>query len=133
MNRVVVDSNVYISALVFGGVPQQVFEVIQAQRLNLYISQPIMDEVAEVLARKFKWTIGNLEEFLPPLWEGCIVVTPTVSINACKDPDDNRVLECALTGRVHLIISSDDHLKQLKSFQGIGIVRPVDFLRMLPK
>jgi predicted nucleic acid-binding protein len=56
-----VDSNVYISALVFGGVPQQVFDLIESQdALGLCISQPIMEEVAEVLARKLTGPPKNL-------------------------------------------------------------------------
>jgi predicted nucleic acid-binding protein len=83
----VVDSNVYISAPVFGGVPQAVFDVIETQdALELCISQPIMDEVAEVLARKFDWTESDLGAFLPPLWRRCIVVTPTVAVGVCDDP-----------------------------------------------
>ncbi len=91
MTRIIVDSNVYISALVFGGVPQAVFDAIEAQdTLELCISHPIMEEVAEVLARKFGWTETELEGFLPLLWRRCIVVTPTAAVRICDDPDDNR-------------------------------------------
>jgi uncharacterized protein len=47
------------------------------------------------------------------------------------DPDDDRVLECAVSGHADLIVSGDQHLTRLESFRGIGIVRPVDFLRTL--
>jgi hypothetical protein len=47
------------------------------------------------------------------------------------DEADNRILECAVVGKAHLIVSGDHHLRRLKSFQGIGIVRPVDLLRTL--
>jgi predicted nucleic acid-binding protein len=47
------------------------------------------------------------------------------------DPDDDRILECAVAGAADLIVSGDHHLNRLKSFRGIGIVRPVDFLRTL--
>jgi hypothetical protein len=49
-----------------------------------------MEEVAEVLARKFGWTETELEGFLPLLWRRCIVVTPTAAVRICDDPDDNR-------------------------------------------
>jgi len=62
-----VDTNVYISALVFGGVPQRVFDLIELRGQELFVSQPIMDEVAEVLARKFAWTEADLDGFLPAL------------------------------------------------------------------
>jgi hypothetical protein len=49
-----------------------------------------MEEVAEVLARKFGWTETELEGFLPLLWRRCVVVTPTAAVRICDDPDDNR-------------------------------------------
>jgi uncharacterized protein len=47
------------------------------------------------------------------------------------DPDDDRILECALAGKADLVVSGDRHLRKLKSFRGIGIVHPSDFLRTL--
>jgi hypothetical protein len=58
-------------------VPQKVFDLIESQdALGLHISRPIMDEVAEVLARKFDWTAAELVGFLPPLWQRCSVPRP---------------------------------------------------------
>ena len=94
MIRVVVDANVYISALVFGGAPQDVLDLIRMRRLHLYISRSIMDEVAGVLLRKFDWTAREVEYALPPLWGGCIVVKPAVRLHISPDPDDDHVLEC---------------------------------------
>jgi len=60
---------------------------------------------------------------------GCI---PGLKIDAIKrDEDDNRVLECAVAGRADLIVSGDRDLTELKSFRGIGIVRPADFDRII--
>jgi uncharacterized protein len=60
------------------------------------------------------------------------IVIPKVSISAIADDEaDNRILECAVAGKANLVVSGDQHLQRLKSFQGIGIVRPVDFLRIL--
>jgi putative PIN family toxin of toxin-antitoxin system len=124
-----VDSNVYISALVFGGAPQAVFDVIECQdTLDLCISRPIKEEVAEVLARKFDWTETDLESFLPPLWRRCIVVTPTVAVRICDDPDDNRILECAQAAAASFIVTGDDDLLRLKLFGSAKIVTPRAFV-----
>jgi uncharacterized protein len=129
VTRTVVDSNVYISALVFGGVPQAVFDVIEAHdTLELCISQAIMDEVAEVLARKFDWTEPDLKAFLPPLWRRCIVVTPTVAVRICDDPDDNRILECAQAAEATFIVTGDDDLLRLRRFGPTKIVTPRAFV-----
>jgi predicted nucleic acid-binding protein len=89
--RVVSDSNVYISALVFGGVPQHVLDEIDRQKGSLYICRPIVEEVAAVLAGKFGWSQDELDEFLPPLWERCILIAPAAGPRICSDSDDDRL------------------------------------------
>ena len=125
-----VDANVYISALVFGGVPQKVLELIQSKGLKIYVCQPIMDEVSEVLPRKFNWSRHELDRFLPALWERCTVITPQVRVSVCQDPDDNRILECAQESGAAYIVTGDDHLLRLKRFavrqscpQGLSVMR----------
>ena len=60
------------------------------------------------------------------------IVTPHIVLDVIvDDPDDNRILECAVAGNADLIVSGDRHLTRLKSVQGTGIVRPADFLRIL--
>ncbi len=60
------------------------------------------------------------------------IVEPKFTLNAVKaDPDDDRILECAVEGNADVIVSGDRHLTRLKGFQGIGIMRPIDFLRTL--
>jgi putative PIN family toxin of toxin-antitoxin system len=105
--RVVLDANVYISALVFGGAPQDVLDLIQMRLLNLYISRSIMDEVAGVLARKFDWTAREVEHALPPLWGRCIVVKPTVRLRISPDPDDNHVLKCVEAAEADFLVTGN--------------------------
>lgn len=71
MTTIVIDANVYISALVFGGVPQKAIQLSQRKDWQVCISRPIIDEVAETLAEKFDWTKAELNFALPPLWERC--------------------------------------------------------------
>jgi len=60
------------------------------------------------------------------------MVEPNITLRVIQsDPDDDRILECAVAGNADLIVSGDRHLTKLKEFQGIGIVRPIDFLRTL--
>jgi predicted nucleic acid-binding protein len=66
VTRVVADSNVYISALVFGGVPRQVLDLLYGERFALYISKSIMDEGAGTLREKFNWSRQDIQTFLRP-------------------------------------------------------------------
>jgi predicted nucleic acid-binding protein len=60
------------------------------------------------------------------------IVTPQITVHVItNDPDDNRILECAVEGQAHLIVSGDRDLRRLKVYQDIPIVTPTDFLRTL--
>ena len=83
---VVIDSNLYISALVFGGPPQQLFDVLRRDEARIYISPFIVGEVSGTLARKFGWTPEALDEFLPPLWERCVIINPKIRLKAVPIP-----------------------------------------------
>lgn len=129
MIRVVADSNVYISALVFGGVPQQALDLIFSQGLPLYISPSIMDEVASILSAKFNWSRQELENFLPPLWKRCIVIKPTIRLKVCPDPDDNHVLECAAAAQADFLITGNaKHFP--KTYKSTKVISPRQFLDM---
>jgi len=129
MTKVVVDANVYISALVFGGAPQQVLDLIQRQGLSLYISESIMNEVAGTLLQKFNWTEAEARWFLPPLWERCIILRPTIRLKVCPDPDDNHILECARAGQADFLITGNaKHFP--KSYETTKVISPRQFLQM---
>jgi len=130
MTRVVADTNVYISALVFGGVPQRVLDLIFSRGLLLYISPSIMDEVTGTLVAKFDWTRKDVEMFLPPLWDRCIVIKPTIRLKVSPDPDDNHILECAAAAEAAFLITGN--AKHFPKSHGItGIVSPRQMLDTL--
>jgi len=107
VTKVVLDANVYISALVFGGSPQKLLDLMLSQNVSLYISQSIMDEVEGVLRKKFGWTRAETTRFLPPLWERCTIIKPALSLAISPDPDDNHVLECAQAARADFLITGN--------------------------
>jgi hypothetical protein len=85
-----------------------------------------------VLRNKFDWQEKRLIARLKKIVRCAVVVTPTITLNAItSDPDDNRVLECAVEGKADLIVSGDQDLHRLETYEGIPIVTPLDFLRTL--
>ncbi len=76
MLRIVVDTNVYVSALNFGGVPDQVLELAR-RRIELFISMPIVREVGGVLKRKFRWPSNRAREAAATIREFASSVEPT--------------------------------------------------------
>ncbi len=66
--RIVADTNVIVSALVFGGVPRLVFEMVDDDRCKLYYSPEIQSETRRILRSKFGWDEGNLDRYLGTFW-----------------------------------------------------------------
>jgi uncharacterized protein len=130
VTKVVLDSNVYISALIFGGVPEKVLDLISSQGLILCISHFIIDEVTGILIEKFDWTRKDVETFLPPLWERCVMVHPGIRLRVCPDPDDNYVLECAVTAEADFLVTGNaKHFP--KSYKTTNVVSPRQLLEIL--
>ncbi len=125
MLRVVADTNVYMSALNFGGVPDQVLAPARRGTIELFVSKPILQEIEGVLKRKFGWPPGRTREALATLGEFTKGVEPTERVAVVeKDEPDNRVLECALAAKATVIVSGDSHLRELGSFRGARILGP---------
>ena len=135
MIRAVLDSNVVISALLFGGRASPLVPAWKHGRFTWLISQVLVQEYVRVLHYpKFKLTRDEIralieEEILP---YGTPVTVTRVRRVIAADPSDNDVLACALVGRADRIVSGDHHLRDLKVYRGIPIVSPVEFLEWLP-
>ena len=133
--RAVVDANVLLSALLGGRGTRPVLDALRTRRFQLFTSEPLLEELVSVLSRP-QWqrlvTRTQARELLVILREAATMVHPAEHVTACRDPDDNAVLECALTGRAHCLVTGDKDLLALHPFRGIRILRPADFLRLLP-
>lgn len=129
MIRIVADTNIIISALVFGGLPRQIIDLATLGVCEIYYSTPIRNEVEHVLEKKFGWSRDEIQNRLPLLFSWFVQVHPRVSLAAVKDdPDDDRILECAVAAQAQAIISGDRHLLQLGSFESIPVLTPRQFL-----
>jgi putative PIN family toxin of toxin-antitoxin system len=128
VNRVTLDSNVYLSGFVFGGKPKLLEMAIDGE-IEAAVSDPIIQEVRRHLLGKFGWSEPRAAEAVESITEFAKHVTPTEAIDTVPtDPDDNRVLECAVSAGSQTIVTGDDDLLRLVAFRGIEIVRVADFL-----
>lgn len=130
MLRVTPDTNILVSGLVYQrGKPYQLLRMALAGEINMTVSQPILDELGDVLARKFKMTDTAIEEAKAIVRQAARIVTPAVQIDVIKeDPPDNRILECAVTGGSDYIVTGDKDLLRLKQYDSIRIVKVADFM-----
>lgn len=132
MTRVVLDTNVFVSAFLFGGKPRLILDWVEQGRIALCYSAPMRTEV-EVLAEKFHWRPEMIDFACGPYWTGGLRVKPRRQIQACSDPDDDHVLECAVEAQAEFIVTGDKHLLNMSPFEQILILTPAQFLRsMLP-
>ena len=132
MIRVVLDSNVYISALLFGGNPRRVMELAQAGVFQTFTSPEIIEEIEDVLRRKFGWRETRIRGAANATWRIAMQAARAEELKDCPDPDDNRILECAVAGRAHFIITGDRDLLGLHPYRRIAIVSPRAFLDAIP-
>ena len=133
--KIVLDTNILVSALVFGGKPKTVLEAVIEGRARLILSDPLLEELKGVLeGSKFRYPQKATQVILDSLILIADVVTPLVEIHhITRDPDDNRVLECAIEGHADFIVSGDLDLLDLGEFNGIPIESPAQFMRELGK
>lgn len=132
MKKVLADTNVLISALLFGGQPRQVLNFAIEKKILLITSPVLLSELVGVLARKFSWEDKKLQILDKKLRKLIILIEPKQTVDVIKDdPADNRVLECAWKAKVDFIVSGDKHLLTLSKFKGIPILSPSEFLKNL--
>src|SRR5260221_6206122 len=125
--RVLLDTNILISALGFGGKPRQILKLVLEGKIKAISSPILLAELHEVIRKKFPILALDLPRIEKKMRKIFFIVHPTKSIDVVRDVDDNRVLEAALAGACKNIITGDTDLLDLKTFQGINIVTPNTF------
>jgi putative PIN family toxin of toxin-antitoxin system len=128
--RVVLDTNVLISAILFGGKPRQILEKAIRGEIRLSISEPILEELSGVLRRsKFDYSPEMIQFILTELTGIADFVNPSEAIDiVLEDPDDNRILECAVEAEANYIITGDFHLLKLSRYRNIEVLNGIEFL-----
>jgi putative PIN family toxin of toxin-antitoxin system len=129
--RVVLDSNVFISALVFGGKPREILDLALKGLIEVAVSDDILEEIKEVLqGKKFQFPKRMVRGLLSEIEDLANLVEPEEKIEAVlEDPEDNRVFECAVGSGASVIVTGDSHLLALQNFGRIKIMNPNEFLR----
>jgi uncharacterized protein len=126
---ITVDSNVYISAFVYGGKPLRVLQMAVDGEIEVASSGPILDETLRVLREKFELTQEDLLD--AEIWlrnfTRSVQISETLAV-VNEDPDDDRVLECAVSSGSEVIVSGDKDLLRLGTYRGIKIMPVSGFL-----
>ena len=133
MLKVVLDTNVLISAILFGGKPRQILEKAIRRQIRLCLSEPILEELKGILQRsKFDYSPEMIQFILTELIGIADFVNPSETINVVlEDPEDNRILERAVEAKANYIITGDFHLLKLNRYLDIEVLNAAAFLERL--
>lgn len=132
--RLVLDTNIVISSLLWGGIPRQLLELGRDNQVTLFTSSPLLDELADVLGReKFKMLLASQDitpAFLMQRY-GLLarLVTPQPIKRTVRDRDDDVVIATALAAKADVIATGDNDLLVLHPYHGIRILNAGDALR----
>jgi len=131
--KVVIDTNVFVSGLTFKGKPREVLDLVWRGDIEACISSFILKELEETLKKDFGWNRDQIKHTIEKIKDKTTLVHPRNKVSVIKEKDvDNRILECAVEGRVQYLISGDrKHLLPLKEYQRTKILSPAEFLRVL--
>jgi putative PIN family toxin of toxin-antitoxin system len=131
--KVVFDTNILVSALVFpGGRADIALRRIIEERDRLLLSRAILDELLGILARKFSRDAEELAHVAVFLSDLSIVVKPRRKLSVLADEPDNRILECAVTGGANVIVTGDKALLELKTFRKVKLLSLRAYLEEVP-
>lgn len=127
--KVVIDTNVFVSAFGWGGTPLKVIELLENGEIINCISEEILAELCSTLSypkldfpRKLQ---SDILEFVLAYSE---INEPNKHVSVASDPKDNKFIDCALKARAKFLITGDKRLQAIKQFQHIGIITPEDFM-----
>jgi putative PIN family toxin of toxin-antitoxin system len=129
--RIVIDANVIISSLVFGGKPEKFIKTIIAEKINVYTSPQLVSEILDVLRKKFHFSEEKIEKLERDILEISRIVYPVKKILAVRDIADNKVLEAAVEGKCSVIVTGDKDLLSLKKYKNIQILTASEFLDLM--
>lgn len=132
--RLVLDTNIVVSALLWRGTPHQIVAAAHRQRVSFFTSPVLLAELADVLAReKLSAALTAVRATPEQLMQRYQQLTATIhpapiAPTIAADPDDDHVLACALAANASLVVSGDSHLLSLKTYRNIPIVTAAEAL-----
>ena len=130
--RVVLDTNILVSALLWRGAPYRCFLALQAGLADLIVSPPILEELKAVLVTKFRHSVAEADEAVELIRSAAEMVEISGRLQAVpNDPSDDKFVETAQASRADLIVSGGRHLLNLGSTTDIPVITVREFLDRL--
>lgn len=130
--KAVLDTNVLISSTLWAGSANKTLLLLIGKNAKLYASRAILEEYAEIVRREFPQVIDKLPILMENILSFSTIAETLVKLDVVKaDPDDNRIIECAVASQAEFILTYDKHLLKLKEYEGVKILTPENMRRLL--
>lgn len=131
---VVLDTNIYLSGIIFGGNTRHILDLVIHNKIKAYTSSAILLEIADKLEKKSHWSKEQIAITIKTIAKTATVVKPQRRLSVVKtDKSDNKIIEAAVEAEADYIITGDKHLLEMKNYQEIKIVSPSSFLSIYLK
>lgn len=126
--RIVIDTNVVASGAFFGGAPRRVLEAVSSGEMDAFVTSEITDEYRETVEKLLnKYSARFNRQGLSRFELMLNMIETKTHVEVCRDPDDNKFLECAVDSKSLYIVSGDKDLLTLESYEGVDIITARDF------
>ena len=125
--RILIDTNILISGLFFGGLPKKLLAELD-EKFNICVNEKILSEYNEQINRKVSNPKYNLDEKIREKFFSKLKSFEIKSdLKICRDPDDDKFINCAIDAKAIYIVSCDNDLLTIKNFFGIEIMTAREF------
>ncbi len=129
--RVVLDTNVLVSSTLWVGSANKTLLLLIETNVKIFVSKKILDEFERIILRDFPEVSGRLPELMENIMAFSTITESSVSLDVVKaDPEDNKIIECAVSSMADFIVTYDKHLLKIKEYDGVRIVTP-EHMRVL--
>lgn len=132
--KVIIDTNIWISGLFWGGIPFQVLEKFYRRLVIVSFSKETFSEWNDKIVILAQFT-GKMELYLKDkrlIEKNSLFIFPKEKVEICRDPKDNKFLEAAIAAEADFLISGDKDLLSLKKINNCSIINPTQFLKLFP-
>jgi putative PIN family toxin of toxin-antitoxin system len=128
--RIVIDTNVVVSGIFFGGKPAELLKLVTTKNLSAFATDEIVDEYQETINYLVK-KYSKEEITLVPIISSMEIIPASNNIHICRDPDDDKFISCAVDGKCYYIVSGDKDLLSLNNYENIKILTVAEFMQII--
>ena len=129
--KIVIDSNVIISSLVFGGKPKEVIKKVLLKEIGVYTSIQLVSELVDVLRKRFGFSEEKIKKLENEVLVNFETVYPSKTFVVVRDIADNKVIEVSEEAGCDFIVTGDKDLLVLEQYEKCKIVTPSEFLEII--